>query len=158
MVWPGLRGRSSGLRHPRPAALERPSVCKGWVAVVHGAVKKLPWPPGWEQDRPYVLGRLVGACVCFLEPNSYAFVPFSVESYGCLGKPVVKLLHDLGDKAAGPGGVTWASFLEGALRELSIGLVRENYFMHRSCVGAHARLTEQSFRTGMTVPTDEPLV
>jgi hypothetical protein len=70
----------------------------------------------------------------------------------------MKLLHDLGDKAARPGGVSWESFLEGALRELSIGLVRENYFMHRSCVGAHAWLTGQSFRTGMTVPTDEPLV
>jgi hypothetical protein len=50
------------------------------------------------------------------EPNGYAFVPFSVESYGCLGKPAMKLLHDLGDKASGLGGVTRASFVAGALR------------------------------------------
>jgi hypothetical protein len=48
-------------------------------------------------------------------------------------------------------------FVAGALRELSIGLIRGNYFMY-ACVGALARVTGQSFRTGMTVPTDEPLV
>jgi hypothetical protein len=37
-------------------------------------------------------------------PNGYAFVPFSVESYGWLGKPAMKLLQGLGDEAAGPGG------------------------------------------------------
>jgi hypothetical protein len=41
-----------------------------------------------------------------VEPNVYAFVPFSVESYGRLGNPAMKLLHDLGDEAAGPGGVS----------------------------------------------------
>jgi hypothetical protein len=95
--------------------------------------------------------------VC-VEPNGYAFVPFSVESYGRLGKPAMKLLHDLGDEVAGPGGVTRASSVAGALRELSVGLIRGNYFMYRACVGALARVTGQSFRTGMTVPTDEPQV
>jgi hypothetical protein len=34
------------------------------------------------------------------------------------------LVHSLGDEAAGPGGVTRASFVNGALRELSMGLCR----------------------------------
>jgi hypothetical protein len=41
-----------------------------------------------------------------VEPNGYPFVPFSVESYGRISQPVMKLLHALGDEAAGPGGVT----------------------------------------------------
>jgi hypothetical protein len=36
----------------------------------------------------------------------------------------MKLLHDLGDEAPGPGGVTRASFVAGALRELSIYICR----------------------------------
>jgi hypothetical protein len=34
----------------------------------------------------------------------------------------MKLLHLLGDEAASPRGVTRASFVNGALRELSVGL------------------------------------
>lgn len=57
---------------------------------------------------------------------------------------------------ARPCVVTWGSFVAGALRELSIG--KGDYFMHCACIGELPRLTGQSFRTGMTVPTDEPLV
>jgi hypothetical protein len=46
-----------------------------------------------------------------VEPHGYGFVPFSVETYGHLGQPAMKLLHSLGDEAAGPGGVTRASFV-----------------------------------------------
>jgi hypothetical protein len=41
-----------------------------------------------------------------VQPNGYPFVPFSVESYGRIGQPAMKLLHALEDEAAGPGGVT----------------------------------------------------
>jgi hypothetical protein len=57
----------------------------------------------------------------------FPFVPFSVESYGRLGQPAMKLLHALGDEAASPGGVSRASFVAGALRELSIGCVGETF-------------------------------
>jgi hypothetical protein len=57
-----------------------------------------------------------------VEPNGFPFVPFSVESYGRIGQPAMKLLHALGDEAAGPGGVTRASFVAGGLREISVGL------------------------------------
>jgi hypothetical protein len=51
------------------------------------------------------------------EPNGYGFVLFSVETYGRIGQPARKLLHDLGEEAAGPGGVSRSSFVAGALRE-----------------------------------------
>jgi hypothetical protein len=66
-----------------------------------------------------------------VEPNGFPFVPFSVESYGRIGQPAMKLLHALGDEAAGPGGVTRASFVAGALRETSVGLCRGSFFMYR---------------------------
>jgi hypothetical protein len=67
-----------------------------------------------------------------VEPNGYPFVTFSVESYGCIRQPAMKLLHALGDEEAGSGGVTRASFVAGALRETSIGLCRGNFLMYRA--------------------------
>jgi hypothetical protein len=90
-----------------------------------------------------------------VEPHGYGFVPFSVETYGRLGQPAMKLLHSLGDEAAGPGGVTRASFVNGALRELSVGLCRGNFFAYRASVGMLFRCSGASFRAGMRVPTDE---
>jgi hypothetical protein len=90
-----------------------------------------------------------------VEPNGYPFVPFSVESYGRIGQPAMKLLHALGDEAAGPGGVTRASFVAGALREISFGLCRGNFFMYRACLGMFAKSSGTGFRAGMRVPTDE---
>jgi hypothetical protein len=69
-----------------------------------------------------------------VEPHGYGFVPFSVETYGRLGQPAMTLLHLLGDEAAGPGSVTWASFVHGALRELGVGLCRGNFLAYRASV------------------------
>jgi hypothetical protein len=82
-------------------------------------------------------------------------VPFSVESYGRIGQPAMKLLHALGDEAAGPGWVTRVSFVAGALREISVGLCRGNFFMYRACLGMIAKASGTGFRAGMRVPTDE---
>jgi hypothetical protein len=90
-----------------------------------------------------------------VEPHGYGFVPFSLETYGRLGQPAMKLLHLLGDEAAGPGGVMRASFVNGALRELSVGLCRGNFFAYRASVGMLVRCSGASFRAGMRVPTDE---
>jgi hypothetical protein len=90
-----------------------------------------------------------------VEPHGYGLVPFSVETYGRLGQQSMKLLHLLGDEAAGPGGVTRASFVNGALRELSVGLCRGNFFAYRASVGMLARSSGASFRAGMRVDTDE---
>jgi hypothetical protein len=67
----------------------------------------------------------------------------------------MKLLHLLGDEAAGPGGVMLASFVNCALRELSVGLGRGNFSAYRVSVGMLARSSGASFRAGMRVPTDE---
>jgi hypothetical protein len=67
----------------------------------------------------------------------------------------MKLLHTLGEEAAGPGGVSRASFVAGALRELSVGLVRGNYFLYRASVGMLARSGGTCFRPGLTRPTDD---
>jgi hypothetical protein len=89
------------------------------------------------------------------KPHGYAFVPFSVATYGRLGQPAMKLLHSLGDEAVGPGGVTQVSFVNGALRELSVGLCRGNFFAYRASVGMLARSSGASFQASMRVPTDE---
>jgi hypothetical protein len=47
----------------------------------------------------------------------------------------MKLLHALGDEAAGPCGVDRASFVAGALRGVSIGLCRGDLSMYRACLG-----------------------
>jgi hypothetical protein len=75
--------------------------------------------------------------------------------YGRLGQPAMKLLHLLGDEAPGPGGVTRASLVNGALQELSVDLCRGNFFAYRASVGMLARSSGTSFRAGMHVPTDE---
>jgi hypothetical protein len=55
-----------------------------------------------------------------LDPNGYDFIPVSVDSYEHWSQPAMKLLHTLGEEAAGPGGVSRASFVGGALREVSV--------------------------------------
>jgi hypothetical protein len=81
----------------------------------------------WDQQNRTAYARV--------EPNGYGFVPFSVETCGRIGQPAMKLLHDLGEEAAGPGGVSRSSFVAGALRELSVGLCRGNFLAYRASLG-----------------------
>jgi hypothetical protein len=67
----------------------------------------------------------------------------------------MKLLHSLGEEAAGPGSVSRASFVAGALRELSVGLIWGNFLFCRASVGILARSSKSSFWAGLCVPTDE---
>jgi hypothetical protein len=67
----------------------------------------------------------------------------------------MKLLHLLGDEAAGPGGVTRASFVNCALRESSVSLCKGNYLPYPASVGMLARSTGASFRAGLSVPMYE---
>jgi hypothetical protein len=46
----------------------------------------------------------------------------------------------------------------GALRELSVGLIRGNFLLYRASVGMLARSSGSSFRAGLSVPTDEHVV
>jgi hypothetical protein len=65
------------------------------------------------------------------------FNPFSMKTYGRLGRPAMELLHKLGKEAAGTNGVLRASFVARTQRELSIGVCRGNFF-HVSCQCGHA--------------------
>jgi hypothetical protein len=67
----------------------------------------------------------------------------------------MKLLHELGDNASGPGGDARASFIAGTLQELSVGLCRDNFLMYRACLGMLVKSSGSGFRGGMRVPTDK---
>jgi hypothetical protein len=90
-----------------------------------------------------------------VEPHGYPFVPFSVETYGCLGWPAMKLLHSSGDKAAGLDGIIQASFVAGAMRELSLGLRRSISLIYRASVGMFAQVSGTGIWPGMDMPTEK---
>ena len=90
-----------------------------------------------------------------LEPNGYDFIPFSVETYGRLGKPALGFLSQLGDEACASGTISKAAFVAGALRELSVGLCRGNATMFRVCLGQLARASGQQIVGGLDRPTVE---
>jgi hypothetical protein len=69
----------------------------------------------------------------------------------------MKLLHQLADEAAGPGGITPAPFVGGTLRELSVGRCRGNFLMYRASGGMFTRVSGRGFRAGLAVPTDEAI-
>jgi hypothetical protein len=67
-----------------------------------------------------------------LEPNRYPFIPFSVETYGRLGKPAISFLGQLGLEAKEAGRkVSKSGFVASAIREISVGL--------HNCAGATTR-------------------
>jgi hypothetical protein len=74
-----------------------------------------------------------------LNRYTFEFVPFSMKNYGRLGQPAMALLNQSWDKATGTGGVSWASFVAGALREISIELCRGNFLLYRGSLGGVAR-------------------
>jgi hypothetical protein len=56
-----------------------------------------------------------------------------VESYGRLGKDAIDLLGRLGKEVEEAGrGVSKSGFVASAIRELSVGLCRGNYYMDRA--------------------------
>jgi hypothetical protein len=70
----------------------------------------------------------------------------------------MKLVHQLGGEAAGAGGASQDSFVSGALRELSIGLVRGNFWLCRASAGMLARDSGSTFRPSLSQPTDDCVV
>jgi hypothetical protein len=86
-----------------------------------------------------------------VELNGYTCVLFSMESYD---QPLMALLYRLGDEAAGPGGISRASFVAGTLREIGIGLCRGNLILYCGIVGMLDRATGSHFCAWLHVPTD----
>jgi hypothetical protein len=67
-----------------------------------------------------------------LEPNGYPFIPFSVETYGCLGKPAISFLGQLGLEAKEAGRkVSKSGFVAAAIRALVWGCAGET----TRCIG-----------------------
>jgi hypothetical protein len=62
----------------------------------------------------------------------------------------MKLLLKLRDEALCPGGVSWVS-IAGALGELSVGLCRGDFLLHRVCVGM-LRVSDTGFRASWVCP------
>jgi hypothetical protein len=82
-------------------------------------------------------------------------VPFSIETYGHLGKPAVMFLAILGAQAAAAGDVSKCGFVAAALRELSLGLCKGNYLMHRASLGVLAGVAARGFRPGVDRPAED---
>jgi hypothetical protein len=62
----------------------------------------------------------------------------SVETYGRLGKHTVEFLGMLGAEAMAAGNVSKSGFVATALWELSVGLCKGNYLLHRASLGVLA--------------------
>ena len=56
--------------------------------------------------------------------RGYRFVPFAIETYGCLGRAAMEVLGEWGDAAAGAFDLD--AYLTWVKRELSVTLVRGN--------------------------------
>jgi hypothetical protein len=87
----------------------------------------------------------------------YRFVPLSVETFGRLGKPLMKLITDGSDQAAqqGNGTFTREQFVTGVLRELSVCLCRRNASLERAVAGFFVRVSGGSYSPGLDQPTEE---
>ena len=83
----------------------------------------------------------------------YTFIPASVETYGYLGKPLVRYLNTLSGVAAARGpAVTKGSFLAGAHRELSVALIKCQESVYRGCANLLARAAGRPVLPGAEVP------
>jgi hypothetical protein len=67
----------------------------------------------------------------------------------------MRLLHSSGDKSAGLDGIIQASFVAGAMRELSLGLRGGISLFYRASVGMFAQVSGTGIRPGMDTPTDK---
>jgi hypothetical protein len=65
----------------------------------------------------------------------YTFVPLSIKTHSCLGRPFITPINQLGDVAAASGGFTRAQFCWGILRKLSVCLFSGSYLLDRTMVG-----------------------
>ena len=87
---------------------------------------------------------------------SYAFITASVETYGYLGRPIVRYLNSQSEVAAARGpAVTEGSFLAGAHWKLSVALIRCQGSVHRGCANLLARAAGRQVAPGAEVPYED---
>ena len=62
---------------------------------------------------------------------AFSFVPFAVETYGCMGKEAVKFVNRLGDPAGESCRIPKGAFVRWAMLLLSVTVQRGNAEMYR---------------------------
>jgi hypothetical protein len=157
--------------HPQPAGLRPPTgargdllfslegqQCAGDVFVIHpgastycAVASKTDGGTAARRDAAKTsLYRGYGA-------GCYHFVPLTVETFGRLGKPLMKLITDVSDQAIqhGNGTFTREKFATGVLRELSVCLCRRNASLERTVAGCFVRVSGGSYSPGLDQPMAE---
>ena len=81
----------------------------------------------------------------------HTFIPAAVETYGYLGKPLVRHLKTLSEVVA----VTKGSFLAGAHRELSVVLIKCQGSVYRGCANLLARAAGRQVSPAAEVPYED---
>jgi hypothetical protein len=91
------------------------------------------------------------------EWGAYLFTPLSVETFGRLGMPMMRLLSDIGNLAvsSGDGLFTKEQFVSGVLWELSVSLCKTNARLERVVIGFFVRASGVCIRHGRSRPTAE---
>jgi hypothetical protein len=84
-------------------------------------------------------------------------VPLTVETFGRLGKPLMKLIMDVSDQATqhGNGTFTREHFVTGVLRELSVCLCRCNASLEQAVAGCFVLVSGGSYSPGLDQPMAE---
>ncbi len=93
-----------------------------------------------------------------VDPHGYHFVPFSVESYGRLGKHAVDFLNAVAvsaSKAPGSESFNKERFVEGVYREISVALYNGLAFCYRASTNLLANVAGTHFQDGLPVPVDD---
>jgi hypothetical protein len=112
----------------------------------------LPPPPRREVPLPpYVTGINTGRmpAICTVA----TFVPASVETYGHLGRPMMRYLRTLSDVGSARSlTVTRGSFLASAHRELGVALVPSQGYVYRSCALLLAKASGRPVLPGADAP------
>ena len=79
-----------------------------------------------------------------------------METYGYLGKPLVRYLHTVSEVAAAHGpAVTKGSFLAEARRELSVAMIKCQGSVYRGCANLLARAAGRQVSPGAEVPYED---
>jgi hypothetical protein len=91
------------------------------------------------------------------EWDAYRSTPLSVETFGRLGKPMMRLFSDIGNLAvsSSDGLFTKEQFVSGVLRELSVSLCKTNACLEHAVSACFVRASGVCIRHGRSRPTAE---
>jgi len=101
------------------------------------------------------------AAYATVDPHGYHFVPFTVESYGRIGKPGMQFLRKLAQvasQAPGVQGFDKGRFMEMALRRISVALCNGVAMMCRVGAQRFAAGVGLNYDPGLSDPVDDASV